>query len=97
MNTINMPRFTAEASVYNFARQYAVDSATVQRKDSQSSGTIELSLIDWTTLFPTIRCCRRDPFTHRFVCSSRTHNPSEQCFCLDGIPICRPPVFQSAT
>ncbi len=41
----------------------------------------------------TLRCCQRDPFTHRFYCVTHRVSPWDSCHCAGSAVICQPPVL----
>jgi len=95
MNTINMPGFTAENSLYVSSDGYPT------KTNFGATGTAFGSFAQVTAAafgrfnnpFPTIRCCSAD----RHYYASFHYRPGSKCSCshgFDGEPIlyCNPPV-----
>ena len=87
---MNMPRFTAEVSLYKTSQMYR---GAMQGSPTALTPSLGLGI----DLFPPIRCCGFVPMLQRFVCVTRRASPLEQCRCTRdffGFPVilCRPPV-----
>jgi hypothetical protein len=88
-----LPGFQAEASLGPPRGRYR---ATTDFGASRAGLSMQASpTAVWG--FPPIRCCGYVPMLHRFVCTTRSASPLEQCRCTRdffGFPIilCRPPV-----
>ena len=83
---MNVPGFTAEASVYNTTESYRTGGT-----DSFSTMQVVPQLIDF---FSTVKkCCKYVPSAGKFICDYRRVFPGESCTCRDGRVVCRPPVL----
>jgi hypothetical protein len=77
---MTMPNFNAEASLGRTTGTY------VGRAVFGGSASTDVSPAQaWrlgSRFLVTTRCCQYSPLVGRFVCTSRTHLPFEQCRCI---------------
>ena len=95
MNTMKMPGFTAENSLYGGSSSYAAKATfgTASMAFGSSTQITPAAFGRLNNLFPTIRCCSSDGH----YCASFRYPPWLKCSCsngFDGEPIlyCDPPV-----
>jgi len=87
---MNMPGFTAEASLDN---SQSLHRSTLRSRDELDARSIIAQQFAGFSPWPTIRCCQYVP-GHGLVCHTYQYSPLENCYCNNGVLLCHGPILK---